>query len=73
MDAVWCFSGPFCTEAQQPQEALRYLDQARTMLKAAGNTSNLANAYQITSWVHYGEGRLPEALDAIEEAWKHAN
>jgi hypothetical protein len=24
------------------------------------------------TWVHYGQGRLPEALDAIEEAWKHA-
>ena len=32
-------------QAQQPQEALRYLGQARTMLKAAGNTYNLANAY----------------------------
>jgi tetratricopeptide (TPR) repeat protein len=57
-------------QAQQPQEALRYLDQARTMLKTAGNIYNLANAYQITSWVHYEQGRLPEALDAIEEAWK---
>jgi tetratricopeptide (TPR) repeat protein len=59
-------------EAQQPQEALRYLDQARTVLTAAGDTFNLANAYQITYRVHYGQGRLPEALDAIEEAWKHA-
>jgi tetratricopeptide (TPR) repeat protein len=58
--------------AGQPQEALRCLDQALTMLKAAGNTYNLANAYQITSWVHYHQGGLPEALDAIEEAWKHA-
>jgi len=58
--------------AQQPQEALRYLDQARAMLKAAGNTYNLAEAYQITSWVHHRQGRLPEALDAIEDAWKHA-
>jgi len=64
--------GAVLQQAQQPQEALRYLDQARTMLKAAGNTYNLANAYQMTSWVHYGQGRLPEALDAIEEAWKHA-
>jgi tetratricopeptide (TPR) repeat protein len=64
--------GVVLQEAQQPQEALRYLDQARTMLKAAGNTYNLANAYQITSRVHYDQGRLPEALDAIGEAWKHA-
>ena len=56
----------------QPQDALRYLAQARTVLKAAGNTYNLANAYQITSWVHYNQGRIPEALDAIEEAWEHA-
>jgi tetratricopeptide (TPR) repeat protein len=58
--------------AQQPQEALRYLDQARAMLKAAGNTHNLADAYRITFWVYYDQGRLPEALHAIEEAWKHA-
>jgi tetratricopeptide (TPR) repeat protein len=59
-------------EAQQLQEALRYLDQARTMLKAVGNNYNLAEACQIISWVHYDEGRFSEALDAIEEAWKHA-
>ena len=23
--------------------------------------------------MHYGQGRLPEALDAIKEAWKHAH
>jgi len=64
--------GAVLQDAHQPQEALRYLDHARTMLKAVGNTYNLANAYQITSWVHYDQGRLPEALDAIEEAWNHA-
>ena len=37
--------GAVLKEAQQPQEALRYLDQARTMLKAVGNTYNLAEAY----------------------------
>jgi len=57
---------------RQPQKALRYLDQARTMLKAAGNISALAGACQTISWIHYHEGRLPEALDAIEEAWKYA-
>jgi len=57
---------------QQPDEALRYLDQARTTLKAVGNTYNLANAYQIISWVHYDEGRFPAALDAAEEAFKLA-
>ena len=58
--------------AQQPQETLHYLDQARTILKAAGNTYNLANAYQISAWVNYGQGWLPEALGAIEKAWKHS-
>jgi len=56
---------------QQPQEALRCLDQARTILKAENN-HDLADVYQITSWVHYEEGRLPEALDAIKEAWEHS-
>ena len=64
--------GAVLEQAQQPQEALRYLDQARTMLKAAENPYNLAEACQVISWVHYRQGRLPEALDAIEEAWKHA-
>jgi tetratricopeptide (TPR) repeat protein len=64
--------GAVLLDAQQPQEALRCLDQARTMPKAAGNTFILADAYRITSWVHCLQGRLPQALDAIEEAWKHA-
>ena len=64
--------GAVLKEARQPQEALRYLNQARTMLKAVGNTYNLSHAYHFTSWVHYGQGRLQEALDAIEEAWKLA-
>jgi len=59
-------------QALQPQEDLRYLDQARTMLKAAGNIPTLATACQFISWVHYHEGRVQEALDAIEEAWKYA-
>jgi tetratricopeptide (TPR) repeat protein len=54
------------------KEALRYLRRAMTMLKAAGNTYSLANVYQVTSWVHYEEGRLLEAKEAIEEAWKLA-
>ena len=64
--------GAVLAEAQQPQEALRCLAQGRTMLKAAESTYNLVSAYNITSWVHLGQGRLPEALDAIEEAWKLA-
>jgi tetratricopeptide (TPR) repeat protein len=64
--------GAALLKAQRPLEALHYLDQARTMLEGVGNTYNIANAYQITSWVHYREHRFPEALDTIEEAWKHA-
>jgi tetratricopeptide (TPR) repeat protein len=54
------------------KEALCYLDQARTMLEGVGNIYNLAGACQAISWVHYDEGRLPAALDAMEEAWKYA-
>ena len=64
--------GSVLNQALQPQEALHYLDQARTILKAAGNVSTLAKACQFISWVHYDQGRLQEALDAIEEAWEHA-
>ena len=64
--------GAVLHRAQQWKKALRYLDRARTMLKAVGNTYNLAEACQILSWVHSFEGRLPEALSAIEEAWKYA-
>jgi tetratricopeptide (TPR) repeat protein len=42
------------------------------MLKAAENTYSLADAHQTTSWVYCGEGRLLEAQDALEEAWKFA-
>ena len=59
-------------KAQKWQEALYYMEQARTVFKVVGNTLNLAVAYQTISWVHYVEHRLPDALDAIEEAWKYA-
>ena len=64
--------GTVLHQAQQPQEALHYLDHARAMLQATGNISDLAEACQFISWVHYCEGRLQEALHAIQEAWKHA-
>ena len=57
--------------AQKWQEALCYMDQAKTVFKDVGNTLNLAQAYQSISWVHGAEHRLPDALDAIEEAWKY--
>ena len=58
--------------SQQWQEALNYMDQARTVFKAVGNTLHLARAYHVISWVHDIEHRLSDALDAIEEAWKYA-
>jgi tetratricopeptide (TPR) repeat protein len=57
---------------QQKEEALHFLDQARTKLEAVGNIYNLAEACQAISWVHYDEGRLPAALSAIKEAWTYA-
>ena len=50
--------GSVLNQALQPQEALHYLDQARTILKAAGNVSTFAKACQFISWVHYDQGRL---------------
>jgi len=64
--------GAVLQQAQRPQEALHHLDHARTMLKLVGNNPSLAYACQVIFWVHYNVGRLPEALDAIEEAWEHA-
>jgi len=62
--------GSVYCDARRPDDALRSLDHARTMLKAVENTYNLAEAYQIISWVHYREGKFPAALDAAEDAWK---
>ena len=64
--------GTVLYDARRWQEALCYLDQARTVFKAMGNTVYLAYAYQFISWVHYAEHSLPDALDAVEEAWKYA-
>jgi tetratricopeptide (TPR) repeat protein len=64
--------GVALNEVQQRQEALFYLDRARTVFKAVGNTVSLARTYHAISWVHLDEHRLLDALDAIEEAWKYA-
>ena len=48
------------------------MDRARTIFKAVGHNFYLANAYHVISWVHLAERRLPDALYAIEEAWKYA-
>ena len=58
--------------AERLQKALYYMDRARTVFMAVGNTYRLASAYQTISWVHENEHRLPDALNAIEEAWKYS-
>ena len=59
-------------EVQQRQEALYYMDRARTIFKAVGHTLYLARTCHVISWVYLDERRFPDALDAIEEAWKYA-
>ena len=63
--------GVALNEVQQWQEALYYMDRARTVFKAAGHTLNLALTYHAISWVHLNEHRFQDALDSIEEAWKY--
>jgi len=58
------------SSACKQQEALAHLNDARIMLKAAKNIPYLADTYQVIARVHFREGRLPEALDAIQEACK---
>ena len=48
------------------QEALHYLERARQM----GISTLSSEVYFWIAYVHYQEKRLPEALDAAEEAWK---
>ena len=48
------------------QEALRQLERA----KLTGISSFGSTIYSCIAEVHYHEKRLPEALDAAEEAWK---
>jgi tetratricopeptide (TPR) repeat protein len=62
--------GSALNTAGQQQEALVHLNRARIMLKAVKNTPYLAEAYQTIARVHYRDQRLPEALDAIQQAWK---
>jgi tetratricopeptide (TPR) repeat protein len=57
-------------QTRQWQEALEHLNRARIMLQAVKNIPNLADAYQVIARVHYHEWRFPEALEAIQEAWK---
>ena len=51
------------------QEALHHLEHAK--LKTMGSIYYTDACYSIAI-VHYHENRLPEAMDAVKEAWKHA-
>ena len=54
---------------RHPQEALRHLECAK--LKLIGSIY-LTDVCQSMAMVHYHENMLPEAFDAIKEAWRHA-
>jgi tetratricopeptide (TPR) repeat protein len=60
--------GSALRQAGQLQDVLEHLNRARIMLKAVKNTTYLATAYHVVARLHYYERRLPEALDAIQEA-----
>ncbi|KDR71128.1 hypothetical protein GALMADRAFT_807115 [Galerina marginata CBS 339.88] len=51
------------------QEALSYMDQGVTLLRAVKIAPNLADACLVIAQVHYAERNYSEALDAIREAW----
>ena len=51
------------------REALCHLERSKKM---AMGSIYLTDACQCIAMLHYQENRLPEALDAIREAWKHA-
>ena len=48
------------------------MGRARAVFKAVGHTLYLARVYHVISWVHLDEHKIPDALDAAEEAWKYA-
>ena len=52
------------------QEALRHLERAKQMGIASGTL--IPDVYYWIAYVLYHENMLPEALDAVEEAWKLA-
>ncbi|KDR66873.1 hypothetical protein GALMADRAFT_147526 [Galerina marginata CBS 339.88] len=61
--------GETMRRARRPEEALRYLSRAKTMLQAVGDIPNLATSCQNTCRTLYAERRLQEALDIIKEGW----
>jgi tetratricopeptide (TPR) repeat protein len=62
--------GSALSTAQRPQEALDYLNRARIKLESLKTTPYLATACQAIAREHFYEWRIPEALDAIQEACK---
>ena len=58
--------GSVLDEFGNRQEALHYLERVKQM----GITSLSSDIYFWIAYVHYHEKRIPEALDAAEEAWK---
>ena len=62
--------GDALNKAQQPQEALEHLYRGRSILKAVKNAPYLAAACHVIAHVHYRQRKIPEALDAIQEAWE---
>ena len=63
--------GSVLIDSGDGQEALRHLELAKLRLKAMGDFYLTEVCFWIAH-VHYDENRLPEALDAVKEAWKDA-
>ena len=53
------------------QEALHHLERAKLMAMGR-STVYLTDAFYSIALVHYQDHRIPEALDAVREAWKLA-
>ena len=60
--------GKVLNKSGHRQEALRHLERAKLMRIASGNLRS--DVYYVIAIVSNEEKRLPEALDAAEEAWK---
>ena len=58
-------------QVENRQEALHHLERAKLMgIGMLNNTIFAFYVYHCIALVHYHENRIPEALDAEEEAWK---
>ena len=62
--------GSVLTNRGDRQEALHYLERAKQMRVSRANSSLSSIIYFWIAQVYHHEKRLPEALDAAEEAWK---